>query len=269
MASYEKHLVAFVDLLGFREALRDEKRSDKILQLLTSISEFKGEFLIESMPADRGRSTEVRPAISAFSDNVVISYPVKTLAEHGLSTVLAMHLLQNLVSYIAWRAFEVDLLVRGGISIGDLYHKKDVVFGPALVEAYETEQTVSIYPRIAFAPSVERIEDFDKWKHNFYRHEDGVFVLNYFLGFVIRTPPGGGKFNTMVKPWVAHVREVVTAQMAALTTEGNQKALIKWSWFKNDLERNLKLLDSPLLEMETPNTGEFSSVAPNTEIHSV
>lgn len=40
------------------------------------------------------------------------------------------------------------ILFRGAVVIGDLYNDKIIIFGPAMLEAYELESKKAIYPRI-------------------------------------------------------------------------------------------------------------------------
>jgi hypothetical protein len=252
MARYQTHLVAFVDLLGFREALRDSNREDAILSLLRRLSAFQGDFFAESHKMENGHQSRVRPAVSAFSDNIVLSFRLDELDQHALSVDVVILFLQNLVAYIAWNAFQSRLLIRGGLAMGDLYHEGGVVFGPALVEAYEIERSVAIYPRVALGPSVTQSGGFDKLKAHTWYHDDGVAVLGYMMGFVMRTEAAGSRFNPMVKTWLAHVRQTIDAEIAYLSSTKNVKAKMKWSWFKNSLETNVARMNPALLESDTP-----------------
>ena len=40
------------------------------------------------------------------------------------------------------------LFVRGGVSVGEFYINEDIVFGPALLDAHNTESNLACYPRI-------------------------------------------------------------------------------------------------------------------------
>lgn len=71
---YKKSVVAFVDLLGFKEALKDEANAKEILDILHQIKH--GEIAkCSATTLINGSVTEVRvkPSVSAFSDNVVMS----------------------------------------------------------------------------------------------------------------------------------------------------------------------------------------------------
>lgn len=39
-------------------------------------------------------------------------------------------------------------LIRGAITVGDLYIDEDIIFGPALLEAYEAESKLATFPRV-------------------------------------------------------------------------------------------------------------------------
>lgn len=53
-----------------------------------------------------------------------------------------------------------DVLLRGGITIGDLYHDGNIVYGPAMNEAYLLESQKAVYPRVI--ADVHIINDFIK-----------------------------------------------------------------------------------------------------------
>jgi hypothetical protein len=72
-----------------------------------------------------------------FSDCIVLS-------ERGAMVAPLM----VAVSRLTMALLQVDILVRGGIAIGKLHHDDAVVFGPALIEAYQLERTCAKYPRV-------------------------------------------------------------------------------------------------------------------------
>ncbi len=54
---------------------------------------------------------------------------------------------------------EKNVLIRGGIAIGNLYHNDDIVFGKALNDAYYLESECAIFPRIILTEETyERLE---------------------------------------------------------------------------------------------------------------
>ncbi len=79
----EDTFTAFIDLLGFSEASADVKEAtwEKVLSLLVSLSSLRQEFSVRIEGGPNGSTTYlVNPAISTFSDHIVISYPLGQLA---------------------------------------------------------------------------------------------------------------------------------------------------------------------------------------------
>lgn len=78
--------------------------------------------------------------IIAFID--ILGFKTKVDDIDGLFYLLLdlVHLQLELASY--------DVLLRGGITIGDLYHDGSIVYGSAMNEAYLLESKKAKYPRI-------------------------------------------------------------------------------------------------------------------------
>jgi hypothetical protein len=57
---------------------------------------------------------------------------------------------------------QYGFLTRGGIAVGQLHHRQNVVFGPALVEAVNLERE-AIYPRLICSPGLlAHLKDFPR-----------------------------------------------------------------------------------------------------------
>jgi len=72
----------------------------------------------------------------AFSDNYVLSMP----AEFGIRILLSAAALRI-------KLLQLGFLTRGGVTVGQMYHIDNVVFGPALIEAVALEKEAH-YPRL-------------------------------------------------------------------------------------------------------------------------
>jgi hypothetical protein len=85
---------------------------------------------------------DMRLQMTAFSDSFVVSDTRP--AWHVLAAVQALgsHFLRK------------GILTRGGVVHGPAYHRGQVLFGPAINDAYHLETEVARYPRILVAPSV-------------------------------------------------------------------------------------------------------------------
>lgn len=129
--SYEHRLVAFFDILGWKNeiaAAGDDPRH--VARLAAAVRMFN---------ANAASVGDAGARLTTFSDNVVFSKPfaqsdVQWLL-HGLATTQLGLAVQGF-----W--------MRGAVTVGPLYHDEHIVFGPALNRAYHLESTVARYPRI-------------------------------------------------------------------------------------------------------------------------
>lgn len=142
---YNYSIVTFIDVLGFREIVKN-KNADEIDKILDIFNDFA------SSEEDK-ELNPFEPTCLSFSDSIVrvrnldseenISYPIGHLFHEVNSLV---HIQMNLIN--------MGVLIRGGVSVGDVKVAKDRVFGPAFVAAYEIESKFSNYPRIVISPEL-------------------------------------------------------------------------------------------------------------------
>jgi hypothetical protein len=159
---YERRIVAFYDVLGWRSKIAwAGANPERIGDLRRVILQHAR---LNKMRARDGSERALR--CSTFSDNVVISEPLSNIA--GFCQQVA-HL--QLVSAL------VGFWIRGGITIGDIVHDGEAVFGPALVRAYELEHEVAHYPRIALDHEI--LAQFGKLSP-VVAQSDGVYFLDPF-----------------------------------------------------------------------------------------
>jgi hypothetical protein len=130
-AIYQRRVVAFYDVLGWRSKIAEAGNDPAKIAHLQQI------ILIHSRII-RVRKSTFSSEVSTFSDNVVISM---------LANEYTPLFLQQLAILQASSAM-MGFLIRGGVTIGNLVHDNEVVFGPALNRAYEIESTVAEFPRI-------------------------------------------------------------------------------------------------------------------------
>jgi len=184
--SYAERYVAFVDILGFKEIIRQSEHGGRMF-----------EALVKSLTSMGDRNKDLESVLGEdfkvqnFSDAVVLSEKVTA---RGLS-----HLLYE-IQELALSLLPSGLLIRGGISKGSLYHEGSVVFGPAFLEAYRLESSVASVPRIVltrevYSDVVQYSNDDDRWKLDFdsdLRYsEDGpvhVHVLKRFQSLNLHEP---------------------------------------------------------------------------------
>lgn len=168
-------VVCAIDILGFSQMIVDSCNDGYGSQLLREIS-----YLINKNKQCIIPNKYSQGKIKIYTDNMVVGYPIKDDGEEELDEIL-----ENVSEYQFNLSIE-GLFVRGGISIGDFYINEDIVFGPALLDAHNTESKLACYPRIILDDkTVARLQ-----KHiNYYdaapQHNkilidnDGQWFLNY------------------------------------------------------------------------------------------
>ncbi|OME73992.1 hypothetical protein BK120_32460 [Paenibacillus sp. FSL A5-0031] len=163
--NYSIRNVAFIDILGFSDLINKSGKHNTILksiyESLTIMRDMKN--IIPENGVD-----ELSPQVSVFSDNIVISY----INDNRESEFL---LIRDCI-FLYLSLLTKGILLRGGITTGELYHDENVVFGPALVKAYKIESKFSIYPRIV-------VDD-----TNYYSELNGSLYKRDFDGLVYIDP---------------------------------------------------------------------------------
>lgn len=173
LVCYEKRIIAFIDILGFKNIVRNENECEKINAIL------KIPYLIR-----RDASPKILKLsgvmMTSISDSIVISVKINDPSAMNKIVRIVSVLAQSLLSY-------AGLLLRGGISLGKIVHDEEIVYGPGLVNAYELESKLAIYPRIIISE-----KDLDEIVHQhkqisaknhyeeFKKDKDGILYLDIF-----------------------------------------------------------------------------------------
>lgn len=140
---YEKRIIAYADILGWRQALNTLEFKIPY-EVSTSIENHANNFSIDLKKViedAQGVSSEFKAQHSSiefsfFSDSFAISAPIS----YG----------KKIFEILAWSSDNLlrkGFLLRGGVTIGDLCHRRGLIFGPALVKAVEIEENDAMYPR--------------------------------------------------------------------------------------------------------------------------
>ncbi len=252
---YEEQFTAFIDFLGFKEVATetDESTRLKILDLLLSLSTLRGEFDVQSTGPENFKIRQIRPAISTFSDHIVISYPTKPISadtgfdERNTAYFIRMHFYQLLTS-IAAAALRIGFLVRGGATIDKLYHTKGVVFGKALVDAYEIESQTSIYPRVVLSHQITNRQIWIENQTDIIQSGDGLYHFNYFKSLALSSAERGESYASNVKAWFEDVIGIVDKKLQELENKGKLKEFAKWAWFAREFLSGLEQQDQHILK---------------------
>jgi hypothetical protein len=123
----------------------------------------------------------------AFTDNIVLGFPMRSPDGEGELGSAAVAISEFILA-LASRGW----CVRGGIAFGNMYIDDDIVFGPALLDAYSTEKEIARDPRVAVHQSCRSLIEMhlsyygDPFTspHNGYFaiDSDEVLFVNYLYG---------------------------------------------------------------------------------------
>jgi len=141
--AYQERLCLFLDILGFSSLVKNQKCN----VVLNVIREIKRELKSNKEYMDQ---IGTEPIATTFSDCIVLSLEAEATDVEDAANILVTATVKMLQD--TYLNQEVSL--RGGISYGELYHKSDGVFGPAMIKAYELESQFADWPRVIFDKSV-------------------------------------------------------------------------------------------------------------------
>lgn len=188
---YEERFIAFVDILGFEESILNSKIDTliKVIQLLRSeaankpyVMEKENYMVFMAGPGENNASDKFHSSreISVFSDLIVISYEV----QNEVSVLNNLHKLLHCIYFIQEHLSINSILIRGGISCGQLYHKGDICIGPALLRAYELEHSLAKFPRVIIDPGLIEQDRFKgiigRWPDYLEKFGDEFFFITHF-----------------------------------------------------------------------------------------
>lgn len=144
--AYEEKLVAFIDLLGFKESSKKVNEKSITHGILSTNHQLVE--LLKNFHKEHPSNNNNDIVIQTFSDSIFLTYP-----KESLYTFLRNLAIISLI--IASRGF----FLRGGIAFGNIYATNDdkYFYGPALIDAYEAESKTATYPRIILHKSMNSI----------------------------------------------------------------------------------------------------------------
>ena len=167
-------VIAFLDILGGKQLI--EQNADESLNLVyKSYTEAIARYKNMADP------DFVLPNINIFSDNITVSCQLDDNFDNALECIMSVILFCTTLTAQFWAN---GLLIRGGITIGYCFSDNLMVWGKALVRAYEIESTIAIYPRIVIDPFADELFDFlsnSKYKKIICRDFDGLYFIDVFF----------------------------------------------------------------------------------------
>lgn len=150
-----KALVAFLDLLGFSQEIKENWNNpgndplNKILGLKKITPRETNIGLIFNGAPKGGVQYFYR--VRSISDSFVVSFPVEEeINGHEINILIGF------LNYIAiiWRnCLNIGYTIRGSVTFGDIFWNMDEIIGPAFIDAYHAEQKIVGTSRVLLCSS--------------------------------------------------------------------------------------------------------------------
>lgn len=114
---FEKKIVAFIDILGFKVLVNKSENEKKVNnELINLINTLESAIPNLDSKVSTNVPTEAIPTYTYISDCIILSAPIKYKEYDGLSIIL-MRCIQLTHLFL-----EKGYLVRGGIDVGNVWH---------------------------------------------------------------------------------------------------------------------------------------------------
>jgi len=246
MKKYTKCIVAFLDILGFKDIVNTSEY-DKVYEILKSIynkrdivlalgyavgTEITDEF---DVTMNRYNSLLMKAKIKVMSDSIVIAVPDE--CPEALAVVI------NACTIIQENLYECDLpiLLRGGISEGDFYADNTFMFGKGLIKAYLAQENCAIYPRIIVSQDLVKnsIAAIDGEKSlllgnkNILAIDDDLYYFINTLEYYLVNPKD--KWSDVIRSEkYKRINQVIEDQ---LNGYGNERVRNKYIWLRKQLNQ--------------------------------
>ena len=250
---YQQSILAFLDILGFKDKVRNSVKCSETLRDLVDSLAICGKF---SSGSKKSSTHGLVPMQSRFFSDHVVFFTKKS--ESNLSQLFF------LIRFLQDRLWEKGHCVRGAITMGKMYwpeREKLITLGPALIKAVDLEQKVAIYPRIVLAYELfdyvvdKQIDAYPfgqngKLKNFIRRDIDGVYFLDLLNSRIIRfrnehfneyednvfSIIWDGNNQSKYAEIFQKVREIVDENIHSKKVKARQK----YEWLKSYLEKYLE-----------------------------
>ncbi|MGJ5051821.1 hypothetical protein ACQR09_32490 [Bradyrhizobium oligotrophicum] len=167
--AYADRYCAYIDILGFSSLIGDIRKGKSPFEHVRDLLQIVHE--PTTLPIPGVAPLDVRA--TSISDAIALS---ASFSAPGLAALIDM------VSRLTLAVLDMGYFVRGGLCRGLLYHDQHMVFGEALINAYQMESTVARYPRVMVSKQAYD-EAIASNLHNYFRShlkqsQDGPYFVD-------------------------------------------------------------------------------------------
>jgi len=223
MIEFEDRAVAFIDVLGFKALVNSATDNPESLSQLSGLVQL----LEEAVPnldtqVDNSVPNHLIPKHNYISDCIILSAPLTDAvrANYNGLEIVVMRVIQLTHFFL-----NAGYLIRGGISVGKVWHTASNIVGPAYQEAYLLEangnEPIVIVSETAMATK--------RWGSRIcLKHNEKCFV-NGLHDFYIPNNTQHGVIEAAYEKYSSLVEKALNSSLPDSAKE-------KWAWFKTYLE---------------------------------
>lgn len=253
----KKGIVSFIDILGFKELVKSHLNDENYFLSIFNGFDYCYHDYKYGME-DMDESFDVVHTFQSFSDSIVTTITTKDSIDVQLREFLSMFELevQHLASVQYTMFVDYGILIRGSMSFGNIYHDNSILFGEGMVNAYEMEESLAIYPRIIIDPKIiDLIEkyanDVGRYPNEIENFHDTMFIPSemykqirkdndglYFIDFLNLKDVEGYSYVPL-EPSSDDIHGIFLCYKKRLLEKLNEnqtkpdKIKVKYNWLKN------------------------------------
>lgn len=186
MAQYTESIISYFDILGFKNLVARSPNPEDVARKLRALRHHSS--------TDAEISELYGTTFTNFSDLILRTVPVQPHVETGAAGTLFSELVD--LVHVQGELIRDGVLLRGAVTVGQIYVQDGISFGPGLIRAYELESTVALYPRVIADPVIfEKLrlkpslgahsyeEDIRYLRQVLTKDNDGIWYLDYLRAF--------------------------------------------------------------------------------------
>jgi hypothetical protein len=214
---YQNSIVAYADILGWKEATKN-RDIKTLFEPIKSIEDFASNFTPEvknTLEKSSGISDQLLREhggieFSLFSDCFAVSAPA-TMGK----------VVFKILAFASDELLRKGFLLRGGVTLGQLYHKQRILFGPALIEAIEMEQKDAVFSRFLCSRELIQFLDCTDYK-------DEVVLRDCCEGWVVNIATG----STLARD---ELMKIINEWLDENEIKEEERFVLKWRYLQRML----------------------------------
>lgn len=188
--SYNKQIVAFIDLLGFKNIVNEvNKDKNKAIGKINYLIDIIEKSIKSNIYIGDEESDYLAVEYKIFSDCICLSMDCVEPYE-GCDTSIGIYLFLSDLIKIQARLVMDNIFIRGAVTIDNHFLHDNLIFSAALNNAYKSESTRAVNPRVVIDESIievlSRYQDpydsdvhFSNYNKIIKRDSDGLLFLDY------------------------------------------------------------------------------------------